>query len=193
MTASGGAVPDWVAAVGRRIRALRRDRGWTVQQLADRADVSRRMLTQIELGQANPSLTTVDRIAVALGTDFPGLALASTPDAATVDLVDIVDPARVWEDPDGSEAVLLGVTTASPRSELWRWTLAAGRTYESGADADGTEAVVHVMSGTLTIDDADHVVAVPAGETAVFRTGGAYRYVNDTDAEVRFVRLFRSL
>lgn len=190
MTASGGAVPDWVAAVGRRIRALRRDRGWTVQELADRADVSRRMLTQIELGQANPSLTTVDRVAVALDTDFPGLALSATPDAATADLV---EPARVWEDPDGSEAVLLGVTTARPRSELWRWTLAAGRTYESSADADGTEAIVHVTSGTLTIGDAGHSVVVSAGETAVFRTDGAYRYVNDADTEVRFVRLFRSL
>ncbi len=189
---TGATVPAWVAAVGVRIRLLRQDTGWTVQQLADRSDVSRRMLTQIELGQANPSLTTVDRIATALGTDFPGLALAATPSDGVV-AADMVQPARIWEGADGSEAVLLGATSSDPRSELWRWTLAGGHSYESAPDADGTEAVVHVLSGHLTIRDDAATVEIPGGETALFRTTGAYAYVNDRAADVRFVRLFRSL
>ena len=109
------------------------------------------MLTQIELGQANPSLTTVDRIATALGTDFPGLALTATP---TGDIVaSIIQTAQIWEGPDGSEAVLLGATSTNPRSEIWRWTLAGGNSYKSAPDADGTEAIVHVLSGLLTIQD----------------------------------------
>ncbi len=149
------------------------------------------MLTQIELGQANPSLTTVDRVATALGTDFPGLALAAMPS----DDVDagIVEPARIWEGADGSEAVLLGVTSTDPRSELWQWTLAGNSSYESAADADGTEAIVHVLSGLLTIRDDTTTIDVPADATALFRTNVAYAYINNHESEVCFVRLFRSL
>ena len=188
---TGATVPGWVAAVGHRIRQLRKQAGWSVQQLADHAAVSRRMLTQIELGQANPSLTTVDRIAVALDTDFPGLAMITTPTDAIA--AEITQPARVWEDSDSSEAVLLGATSSNPRSELWRWALASGRSYESAPDADGTEAIVHVLSGILTIRDERQSLIVPAGETALFRTAGAYSYVNGHDTDVHFIRLFRSL
>ena len=188
---TGAAVPAWVAAVGRRIRLLRQDAGWTVQQLADRSDVSRRMLTQIELGQANPSLTTVDRVATALGTDFPGLALPAAPTDSVAAC--IVQPARIWKGPAGSEAVLLGATSTNPRSELWTWTLAGGDSYESASDADGTEAIVHVLSGLLTIRDDTTTIDIPAGETALFRAGGSYSYINEHEADAHFVRLFRSL
>ncbi len=191
MPESGATVPEWISSVGRRIRTRRQQQGWTVQQLADRAHVSRRMLTQIELGQANPSLTTVDRIATALGTDFPGLALMTSPNDPKH--ATITEPASVWQDPHGSEAVLLGATTSRPRTELWRWALAPGQSYESAADADPTEAVIHVLTGLLTISDADSTVVVPAGASATFTTDGAYAYTNDRDAKVTFVRLFRSL
>jgi proteic killer suppression protein len=47
----------------RRGAAPTQGAGLTVQELADAAGLSRRMLTQIELGQANPSLVTLDRVA----------------------------------------------------------------------------------------------------------------------------------
>ncbi|MFC7741281.1 helix-turn-helix domain-containing protein [Nocardiopsis composta] len=74
---AGSTAPQFVTRIGGRIRALRKQRGWSVQRLAEAGTVSRRMLTQIELGQANPSLATVDRVARALDTDFAALALPS--------------------------------------------------------------------------------------------------------------------
>ncbi|MGV8897424.1 MAG: helix-turn-helix domain-containing protein [Rhodoglobus sp.] len=191
MPDTGAVVPSWISAVGRRIRLLRKRAGWSVQQLADRADVSRRMLTQIELGQANPSLTTVDRIAVALDTDFPGLAMSVTPSGSAA--AHITEPARIWEDHDGSEAILLGATSPDSRAELWRWTLARGQTYSSAQNAGGTEAIIHVLSGELTIRDDGNTITVPTAATALFRTSGAYSYINDTSADVHFVRMFRSV
>ena len=57
----------------------------------------------------------------------------------------------------------------------------------------GTEAVGHVLSGHLTIRDDCAAIDVPAGETALFRTNGAYTYINEHAADVHFVRLLRSL
>jgi Helix-turn-helix len=50
-------------------RTPRKQRGGSVQQLAEAARLSRRMLTGTELGQANPSLATVERVALVLEVD----------------------------------------------------------------------------------------------------------------------------
>jgi DNA-binding XRE family transcriptional regulator len=50
-----------------RVRALRLQRGMTVQALADAAGMARPNLSRIEHGKHNPSLDTLERIAKALG------------------------------------------------------------------------------------------------------------------------------
>ena len=70
---SGGMRPAVVAQLGDRIRAARQQQELSVGALAELSEVSRRMLTQIELGQANPSVATLDRIAAGLGTTFAAL------------------------------------------------------------------------------------------------------------------------
>ena len=59
---SGGLRPAVVAQLGDRIRAARQQQELSVGALAELSEVSRRMLTQIELGQANPS------VAIAVGS-----------------------------------------------------------------------------------------------------------------------------
>src|SRR4029079_2200067 len=65
---------DTVArAIGRRVRHGRNSRGWTLDQLAGRSGVSRRMLVSIEQGAANPSIATLLLISDALGIGLPAL------------------------------------------------------------------------------------------------------------------------
>jgi len=175
-----GSTAEFVTRIGGRIRGLRKERGWSVQQLADAGDVSRRMLTDIELGQANPSLATVDRIAHALDTDFAALALpGGEPD---------VEGTLVWQAPDGSRAVLLGATT-KPRAELWRWRLAAGGRYEAEPDQAGAQEIHHVISGRLTLALAAGTRVVSAGQSAVITSDQEYAYANETAEPVVFVRV----
>lgn len=47
--------PDPAAVIGSQVRQYRVGRGWTLDQLADRSGVSRRMLVNIEQGAANPA------------------------------------------------------------------------------------------------------------------------------------------
>src|SRR5256885_13844743 len=60
-------------AIGGRVRHGRNRRGWTLDQLAARSGVSRRMLVSIEQGSANPSIATLLRISDALGIGLPAL------------------------------------------------------------------------------------------------------------------------
>src|SRR5256885_16764229 len=60
-------------AIGGRVRHGRNSRGWTLDQLAERSGVSRRMLVSIEQGAANPSIATLLLISDALGIGLPAL------------------------------------------------------------------------------------------------------------------------
>ena len=54
--------------IGRYVRMLRRARGLTLMQLAALADLSQPFLSQLERGQARPSMASLGRIAHALGS-----------------------------------------------------------------------------------------------------------------------------
>ncbi|MFT7642575.1 MAG: transcriptional regulator with XRE-family HTH domain, partial [Pirellulaceae bacterium] len=59
--------------VCRRVKELRNDRGWSLEELSSRCGVSRSMLSQIERGQANPTLGVTLRIARAFGLSLAEL------------------------------------------------------------------------------------------------------------------------
>src|SRR5215207_2194442 len=65
------------AALGARVRSLRRERGWTLKQLGHGAGLSHPFLSQLERGLARPSVGSVERISRALGV--PVGLLWSTP------------------------------------------------------------------------------------------------------------------
>lgn len=54
--------------VGARVRALRRERGWSRKELGERAGLSERFLALVESGRGNPSLRSLADIAAALAT-----------------------------------------------------------------------------------------------------------------------------
>ncbi|MGW3731163.1 helix-turn-helix domain-containing protein [Streptomyces sp. NPDC000851] len=177
------ATQEFVSRIGRRIRTLRKQRGWGVQQLADAAKLSRRMLTDIELGQANPSLATVDRVALALDTDFAALALPEN-DAPGAE----AEGTLVWEAPDGSTALLLGATQ-NPRAELWRWTLAPGGRYNAEPDRPGAQEIHHVLAGRLTLALETGPQVVRPGQSATIPSDQQYAYLNEHSAPTVFMRV----
>ena len=61
--------------IGPRVKAIRKRRGLTLQQLAGQARVSKLTVIRIESGQSRPRRRTVEKIAAALGSE-PDAALA---------------------------------------------------------------------------------------------------------------------
>jgi transcriptional regulator with XRE-family HTH domain len=60
-------------SLGRRIRELRSKHGWTQEQFAEFCGVHRTYLGHVERGEKNVSLSTVSRLANALGVRIPAL------------------------------------------------------------------------------------------------------------------------
>ena len=64
---------DVSKAVGKRIRDLRKKKGWSQEQLADESEMHRTYMWGIEQGRRNPSLRHLTRIADALGVELVAL------------------------------------------------------------------------------------------------------------------------
>jgi transcriptional regulator with XRE-family HTH domain len=75
MAREGTTAPDVVEEVasgrlGRRVRALRRERGLTLDGLARRSGVSRAMISKLERGEKNPTLVVAAKVAEGLGVSL---------------------------------------------------------------------------------------------------------------------------
>ena len=68
--------------LGGAIRALRREWGLTLVQLAATSGLSQPFLSQVELGRSRPSMRSLFRIAAALGTTQQALLGLATPATA---------------------------------------------------------------------------------------------------------------
>jgi transcriptional regulator with XRE-family HTH domain len=59
--------------VGLNLQRLRRERGLSQEELADRASVHQTYLSGVERGKRNPSIAVLQRIAAALDADIEDL------------------------------------------------------------------------------------------------------------------------
>jgi transcriptional regulator with XRE-family HTH domain len=62
-----GQVDAVVSGIGPKIKALRKQHGYSLQSLAERADVSAATIHKIEQSDMVPTITTLLKIATALG------------------------------------------------------------------------------------------------------------------------------
>jgi transcriptional regulator with XRE-family HTH domain len=60
--------------LGGRVRGLRRGRGLTLEELAERSGVSRAMISKLERGEKNPTLMVAAKLAEGLGVTLSQLA-----------------------------------------------------------------------------------------------------------------------
>ena len=66
--------------LGQRVRELRKDRGWTLQQAAHGVGLARSTLSKIENGQMSPTFEAVQKLASGLGISIPQLFTAPKSD-----------------------------------------------------------------------------------------------------------------
>lgn len=62
-----------VNSFGTTVRQLREARAWSQERLAERADLNRSYIGELERGQAIPSLLTINKLSLALGVSLSNL------------------------------------------------------------------------------------------------------------------------
>jgi transcriptional regulator with XRE-family HTH domain len=174
---------DVLTHVAGNLRRLRQERGLSQTALAERSGISRRTIINLEAGEANISLSGLDRVAEALDTDFVTLVAEPSAPPTAVNAV-------AWRggSPD-SVAALIGAVPARTDAQLWTWALAPGDRYDAEPDPAGWHEIVFVTAGSLRIDRDDGVSALAAGEHAIYSSAQRYSYIAVGAQTVRFVRL----
>ena len=171
-------------AIGGRVRQGRTSRGWTLDQLAERSGVSRRMLVSIEQGSANPSIATLLRISDALGIGLPALVNMDRSPGLRVTRAGAAPV--LWRGKLGGQAVLVAGTEPPEVTELWDWTLGPGERHSSEAHTAGTRELLLVLDGQLELRVGQHAEVLAIGDSASFAGDLVHEYVNTGSAVTRF-------
>lgn len=172
-------------AVGRRVRALRTARGWTLDETAERSGVSRRMIINVEAGASNASLATLLRLSGALHVSLADL-VSDTSDDDVVVTPASPDRSPLWRGEHGGHAVLVASADTPDMLELWEWVLEPGDAYSSEAHRPGTRELLHVLSGQVNLTVNDVVTALRSGDGASFAADVPHTYACTGKRPARF-------
>jgi DNA-binding XRE family transcriptional regulator len=164
------------ATIGARVRSQRQLHDWTLDELAQRSGVSRRMLVNVEQGTTNPSIATLLRLSDSLRIGLPALVDADTGQAMRVRRSSEMPP--MWTSPNGGHAVMVAGTQAPDVVELWDWTLGPGDIHTSEAHVRGTRELIAVVQGSLRLCVGDREELLKTGDSATFDADTDHAYVN---------------
>jgi transcriptional regulator with XRE-family HTH domain len=169
--------PDVTAAVARAVQALRVERGWSLDQLAGRSNVSKGVLVAIEQAKSNPNLATLARISDAFGV--PVTRLVETSAEPAVVISGAAAFRQLWRGQSGGTGVIIGATDPPWATELWSFRLEPGDSVGGDAHAAATREMVWIRTGTVTLTVAGRRYEVGPQEAAKFPGGLVHRYANE--------------
>lgn len=174
---------DVLMHVSGNLKKRRTELGMSQTALADASGISRRMIVAVEHGEANISLSSLDKLAAALGVDF--IELIKNPDRTTREEINEI----TWRGKHvESIATLLGSAPASSEAQMWHWQLGAGDRYVAEPDPIGWHEMIFVTQGILTLELSGIEKNYHEGTFAIYNSAQAYSYANNTDKIVMFVR-----
>lgn len=183
-----GGTANQLARVGGIVREARQGK-FTLDALAEASGVSAGLVSQIERGLGNPSLSTLHKLADALG--FPVSRFFDTPVAARRMVVrkhermTLALPGRghvglTYEllTPDFQGAVALFLTHIPPH-----WDNEEQRFVGQG------EEVLHVLDGKLEVHVAKETFVLNAGDTITYDDSLEHWFKNPTNKVVRIINV----
>lgn len=174
---------DVLMHVSGNLRRLRLAAGLSQTALAEVSGISRRMIVAVEKGDANISLSSLDKLAAAIGIDF--VELVRDPARKTREYINQI----TWRgDKSDSKATLLASTPAATEAQMWSWALDAGERYDAEPDPAGWHEMIYVIKGTLTLSLSGELKDYPEGTFTTFSSAQLYSYINNQDTSLVFLR-----
>src|SRR5947199_10270289 len=176
--AEGSSLERIVSWIGPKLRALRLQRGLSLQQLGERADVSAAAIHKIEKSGMVPTITTLLKLAGALNRSISYFVDEETEQNGPAMLVRADERRIVYTSH-------LGIDLAGISGPYGRFFLAgAVATVDPGASS-GANAMEHpgeervfVPEGSLEVDVDGEAYRLAAGGSVHFRTDRPHRWPN---------------
>lgn len=164
--------PDALDAATRRlcdrVRELRQRRKWTLEQLSAGCGVSRSMLSQIERGQANPTLAVACRIAQAFGITI-GEMVDAPAMASAIEVIRVDDPAYHYRTDPQCRIRTLSPLNLEKDVEFYEVQLSPGGSLRSAAHFQGAREFFTVHQGTARVISGKDTCRLRKGDSAHYR------------------------
>ncbi|MCX6853062.1 MAG: XRE family transcriptional regulator [Verrucomicrobia bacterium] len=179
--------------LGKRVKKLRGDRGWSLEELATASGVSRSMLSEIEREKANPTLTVTFRIARAFGLTLQELIESAEASASKILVIRASDRAQVYRSDKQCEIRTLSPINLEKDVEFYEMTLRPGGTLRSQAHFEGTREFLTVEDGSVRIESDQNSEELGKGDSGTYRADVPHAIVNTGkgDALVFLVVIYR--
>ena len=175
--------------IARHLRALRDERGYSLDALAERSGVSRSNISLIERGQSSPTATVLDKLSAGLGVTVASLFEDAAARAADPSPVARVVDQPVWADP-GSGYLRRNVSPPmrSPL-QLVDVVFPAGQrvAYETGARETEVHQQVWMIDGVMEVSVGEAHWRLAAGDCLAMRLDRPIVYRNPTQREARYL------
>src|SRR5256885_6223611 len=149
-----------------RVRELRKRRNWTLEQLSAACGVSRSMLSEIERGNANPTLAVAFRIAGAFSMSLADLVDIPTAAARKIDVIRADDRAYHYRTDNKIRIRTLSPLRLEKSVEYYEVTLRAGAVLVSSPHFEGARELITVQRGAVRVKSDGQSADLNRGDSA---------------------------
>ena len=176
--ASGTSLSAVVNSIGPRVRHLRKQWNLSLQQLADRSDVSTAAIHKVEQGTMVPTITTLLKLAAALEQPVSYFVDEEQESPSYVVFTPATERRSIYTPHQG--LTLGGIS--GPYGQYFVATAIAE--VEPGASSGESplrhagEELIHLLSGRLDVDVGDQTFQLRRGDSIHFRTDHEHRWRN---------------
>jgi transcriptional regulator with XRE-family HTH domain len=163
--------------LGTRVKHLRQQRNWSLEELAQASGVSRSMLSQIEREQVNPTLAVTFRIARAFGMALGELVEA--PGAtSSITVIRADDRAYHYRSDKDCRIRTLSPLNLEKDVEFYEVQLQPGGALRSAAHYAGTREFLTVQKGQVRIDSGQDSDVLNPGDSVTYRADVPHAITN---------------
>ena len=173
--------------VGDNLRILRLERGLSLAELSERSEVSKAMLSQIEMGRSSPTIALGWKIANGLGVPFGALLGEPMPGDFVIHRS---EQAQILYSEGKTLCSRALFPAGDPRvAEMYELTLEPGMEERASAHIPGTREQLYVTAGQLLVEAAGHEATLQAGDVLFFCSDRPHRYHNPGHEPMRCILL----
>ena len=163
--------------ISQRVKLMRQQRTWSLEQLATASGVSRSMLSQIERNQANPTLAVTCKIAQAFGmslAEFVEIPAASS----SIHVIRSDDREHLFRSDEYVEIRTLSPLNLEKDVEFYQVRLKTGGALRSAPHFQGTREFLTVEQGRVRVQSANDSAELNKGDSTTYRADVAHTIEN---------------
>lgn len=174
---------DFSSIIGKNLYNIRKQRNYSLDKVAELTGVSKGMLSQIEKGISNPTVTTLWKIATGLKVSFSYFMEEPT---SNIQYVAINDISPILEEKGNMKVYPIFPFDNDRKFEVFSIILEPGCSHRSEAHNEGVEEYIIVTEGILQLEVADQKYDMNNGDAIRYYADKVHCYSNKSTGKSVF-------